>query len=721
MKTRNYRGAHAHDGRDHKLIVFAAAVAALALIALAMLGLLRTLGKEPAFTQGQVEICVEGDGTHLKWPASEQADFIRVYTRGEGEEEFTLSGEYEGDTAVLPSLAREEPVEIRIVAVHTGYSLFGQPHEQESSPIELTVTPRTLPQPVVRVEIGEDKVLKLRWEDQADRYEICLQNESGGWDVFAASQTGEAAVRFGAELAIPSHEAPLVFAVRASEQGNGYVLCSPYSAPIVIERQMLMDTALDLDCEKTGERTYTLRWNETRGDHYEVQQWLEREEKWTTLARVDRTGERRYDTGRLASGADYRFRVIACSSEAAWQGSDTVLASAPGEVQFRTEISSLYCTVWPIQELTLYQDTDRSTRLLTVPAGAALCVLEEEKGLFRVRYNSAEGWLDANFCLINLPEYVGDLCAYDITNSYASIFRIHEYDIPGITGGVVKGYENVRLDEDDYLVPFLYPCADKLIGAAKAAEADGYRLRIYDAFRPHEATRFLYDTTSAVLDQPVPETEEPDGEAEDVTVTEPEAPAPEPVPEPEPGDAPPADDPDAAADDPEAAAQAEEPEAVEEPPAPVVTYGSVMTDNRFGLSAFLAASTSAHNRGIALDLTLERIGDGEVLEMQSAMHDLSWYSILANNNENARRLSRYMLATGMRGLNSEWWHFQDDDTRDAIGLDTYLEQGVSIEGWKKDDDGWRYRLADGRYCRSDNLTIDGRRCMFDAAGYLIES
>ena len=704
MKTRNYRGAHEREGRDHKLIVFAAAAAALALIALIMLGMLRTLGKEPAFSQGQVEICVESDGTRLTWPAPEQADFIRVYTRCEGEEDYALAGEFEGDTAVLPGLVREKPVELRIIAVDKGYGLFGREVERESSPIELTVIPRVLPQPVVSAEIGEDRTLKLRWEDRAERYEVCLQNEAGGWDVFAASRTGEAAVRFGTELAIPSHETPLVFAVRASEQGNGYVLCSPYSAPIVIERQMLMDAALDLDCEKTGERTYTLRWNETRGDHYEVQQWLTHEEKWMTLARVDRAGERGYDTGCLASGTDYRFRAIACGSEANWQGSDSVLAAAPGEVQFRTGITPLYCTVWPIQELALYQDADRSTRLLTVPAGAALCVLEEQSGLFRVRCNGAEGWLDANFCLINLPEYVGDLCAYDITNSYASIFRIHEYDIPGITGGVVKGYENVCLDEDDYLVPFLYPCADKLISAAKAAEADGYRLRIYDAFRPHEATRFLYDTTSAVLDQPVPVPEEETVEAESPT------PEPEPLPEME----------AETAGDPEAETDGEEAVTEEEPPVPVITYGSVMTDNRFGLSAFLAASTSAHNRGIALDLTLERIGDGVELGMQSAMHDLSWYSILANNNENANRLSQYLLAAGMRGLNSEWWHFQDDETRNAIGLDACLERGVSIEGWKKDDKGWRYRLADGRYCRADTLTIDGQRCMFDAAGYLIE-
>ena len=48
------------------------------------------------------------------------------------------------------------------------------------------------------------------------------------------------------------------------------------------------------------------------------------------------------------------------------------------------------------------------------------------------------------------------------------------------------------------------------------------------------------------------------------------------------------------------------------------TYFQIMTNNgRFNLGSFLARVTSAHNRGIALDLTLEKIDGGEELEMQS--------------------------------------------------------------------------------------------------------
>ena len=144
-----------------------------------------------------------------------------------------------------------------------------------------------------------------------------------------------------------------------------------------------------------------------------------------------------------------------------------------------------------------------------------------------------------------------------------------------------------------------------------------------------------------------------------------------------------------------------------------------MTNNgRFNLGSFLARVTSAHNRGIALDLTLEKIDGGQELEMQSAIHDLSWYSAAYLNNDNAKLLEKYMTATGMRGLSSEWWHFQDDETREAIGLTSYLFKGVNMGGWTKDDRGWRYRDADGTIYKNTTVTVDGKRYTADADGYV---
>ena len=61
------------------------------------------------------------------------------------------------------------------------------------------------------------------------------------------------------------------------------------------------------------------------------------------------------------------------------------------------------------------------------------------------------------------------------------------------------------------------------------------------------------------------------------------------------------------------------------------------------------------------------------------MHDLSWYSAVDRNNEYANLLSSYMTEAGFHILVSEWWHFQDNETRDALELD-YLQDGVLALG-----------------------------------------
>jgi len=99
-----------------------------------------------------------------------------------------------------------------------------------------------------------------------------------------------------------------------------------------------------------------------------------------------------------------------------------------------------------------------------------------------VRYRDQYVYIDKRFCLINLPEYLGDYCAYDITNSYASAFKVHDRPLAQITRQPLPGFEHVQT-KGGFLVPCLYPCAEKLLDAAKAAIADGYRLKIYESCR----------------------------------------------------------------------------------------------------------------------------------------------------------------------------------------------------------------------------------------------
>lgn len=768
---------------------------------------LRPQGVRPALGEGDFRIGVENDQMTLTWTEPTDADALRIFEWNAEEKKYVLYGEYTENSALLSGVRDGEALELKFQAVRYTTNLLGQACESLSRSQEATVIPIELDRPVLQKNPKpEEKSMTVNWNaDERNSYEFYLLDEEGQWQQFAVAQEGTLDLHF-----MPERGKPASLAARAVRSGDGCVYYGVMSEPVEVDREEMLGTDPALSWEAAQENTYTLRWEETKGAYCELQQWSDKEEEWIALEVSDWSSEAVYETGRMPSSRELRFRVIAYDSEQ--QRDAGVFAAGPSEITFRTDISALYCTIWPVIALDLFEDAQSDTAVDIVPAGTALCVLGEENDRFSVRYQGIYGYVDARYCMINLPEYLGDLCEYNITNSYNSIFRVHEYDIPEITGTVIQGYEAVCLEDDDLLVPYLYPCADRLRQAAQQVLEDGYCLRIYDAFRPNEATRYLYDTVQELLDTSVPtEDEEEDGvdkavageETESVVLTryeqalrakqekaEREKKKQEETANPElmdggtDGAAGLENGIDGAAQGPEEGLEAglEEklPEGQEEAWIAALavglaqakaaglipetqdaqtegisledflmsltpeqleifaaggyvegmeniileemgpTYQDVMTNGTFKLSAFLAAVTSAHNRGIALDLTLVDRETDEALPMQSEMHDLSWNSILSLNNENADLLSDYMLGAGFRGLTSEWWHFQDDETREALQLNSYLAKGVAVTGWKKDDTGWRYRQEDGSFLKNTTVTVEGESCTFDENGYVQE-
>ena len=771
-----------------KSILFAGA-AILAALALAA-AYFYIPGERPSLGEGTVHVCLNSDGSmEFTWPEALSPASYRLEVRWDGQHAvFNTS---------TPSAASDElalPLELRLQAVTLGKNLLGMPRELAGRPLEATVERADMSAPRVTGTPGPGN-LSLTWElagAAPDLYEVFVLEE--GLPRHAASTEGKSvSLKVGREgdLPLPAYGSPLQASVRAGIQGEGYVLCGPASNQITVERQDLLGDDLNLAYQETEPLHYTLEWDETRGEYYELQEWDGGD--WTLLDTLEPAERISVDLGRLGSGSCHRYQVTAKDRNGTARSSE--------EVEFFASISPLYATVWPIVDQSFYElPGTESEALGKIPAGTALCVLEEQGDWFQVRYKDRFGYVDSRFCMINLPEYVGDHCSYDITNSYRSIFKVHENPIALITDQVIQGFEHIQDADGEFLVPYLYPCAKKLLSAAQAAEKDGYRLKIYEAFRPNEATRFLYDTTAGQLElaalvysyedaegAPLGQDEDPrvldpvtgweagledgllidpetgekisredlalreaaeaeeaaqEGQGEAPAVPDPDGQSMMPAPQPgddfpfftlpeegegglDPAEAPqPAPQPDLPPEPPEGEPQEGEPpegEAQdgdgEEPE--YETYFQIMTNNgRFSLGSFLARVTSAHNRGIALDLTLEKIDGGEELEMQSAIHDLSWYSAAYLNNDNAKLLETYMTATGMRGLSSEWWHFQDDETREAIGLTSYLFKGVNMGGWTKDDRGWRYRDADGTIYKNTTVTVDGKRYTADADGYV---
>lgn len=95
-----------------------------------------------------------------------------------------------------------------------------------------------------------------------------------------------------------------------------------------------------------------------------------------------------------------------------------------------------------------------------------------------------------------------------------------------------------------------------------------------------------------------------------------------------------------------------------------------------GESWFLAQKASAHNYGVAMDISLKDLYTGEVIAMPSRMHTLDirsaycdWSTKDTESTDNAQLLKSVMENAGFSTLKSEWWHFQDNSIKRGKVID----------------------------------------------------
>ena len=656
-------------------------LAALILVALLLLWLpyYKAQSVFPGGEKLYLEILPEG-GLHIQWPVAAGADRYRfeIYdplavaaSDGEAGPPPLVSREFVQPECVLDDPAQGNGRLIRITAL-ADYKILGREKVRESRGGLSVTLPEHVPAVSgFTVEIREGGTAVLTWEAEADNGCLlyCSDSDapSGDFTLLSEQKGTRLDLSLGEDgiMPIPAFGQKYDFCAWAYRETETYLYRGLVSESVRVRREDFLPKQLDLKAENLGNNTYALRWNETPGDSYRLE--MRRGGLWKTLCSFEQGQELRYTTENLPAYGNFEFRLSVSGTELA---EGEYYPVDPETLTVRTEESVVFSTIWPLQALDIHARADMDSEVVgSAPGAKAYCVLAEENGMFRIRYDATHyGYIDARYCLINLPDYIGELCAYEITNSYESLYLVHEFEIPGVSGTVIKGYENVSLVGGEFLVPLLYPTAQKLAVAAKAARSEGYRLKIYDAYRPNIATVQIYNETEKILDDPIPE--ETFFRVKLVVPPEEE------------------------------------------------TYADFMQNSVYGLGNFLARGASLHNIGIAVDLSMERLSDHQELEMQTRMHDLSLYSVRAANNANANLLSGFMTGAGLGILTSEWWHYQDNDARNSLRLVTQYA-GVSAEGWKAGTLGWRYRRADGGYISAATATIDGVEYQFDAAGYVI--
>ena len=680
------------------LIILAATLVLLAAGALLLIGFLPgyQAAKNTMDPNGMVTISVNEDGTlQMEWPAGENAEsyHLQIFdTDGQ-----VLHSYFTAECfARLPQLPADRELTLRITSYHS----YGKKTRAGKEPLEATAI------------LNFPQIQKLNWEANAETGIVDVDFDMSGSDlchVYMATGDGDPTLveqlenaklqmKFGdgEKYAIPSYDAPLNFSFRLGRTAGNVTYLGAAAAGFTLQREDLLGTTLNLRCTASGDNSYTLTWDETKGEYYDVRLSDDGGATWMTMAYIAVDRDRTYTTPSLPAFADYVVQVVAVGGQTL---PDSEFAAVSETFELQTDEKLLYSTIWPLMDLVVYDSPECAQELGTAAAGSAWCVLGQEGKFLKIRYQGWDAYIDGDYCMINLPEYLGDLCLYNITNSYASMYTVHEYGISQVSGKVITGYENVRIAEDEYVVPLLFPTAQKLLKAALAAKEEGYTLKIYDSYRPQIATERVYSLARNILGKTVPSYTYSGKNVRDLHLLKWDPYEVEDTPDT--GDVPEGET--------EAAGTGE--------PKPL-TYEILMTNNgEYSLGKFLAPGTSRHNFGVALDLTMVD-AEGQELSMQTSMHDLSWYSAFKRNNANANILYKFMSGAGMTNITSEWWHYQDNEIYDT-GMLKPLREGVSLECWVADKNGWRYRLADGSFYANSTQTIGDKNYTFDENGYLM--
>lgn len=265
--------------------------------------------------------------------------------------------------------------------------------------------------------------------------------------------------------------------------------------------------------------------------------------------------------------------------------------------------------------------------------GTAFRIIQEQDDWWNIKNSNFSGWLEHKYCMINLPDVIPSII-YDDTNSYSSLFKSSGKELNNITGKALYNAKTInnRFNKEEYLMPVLYSVSKKICAAQQLALKDGNSLKIYEAYRPY-ATQMSVANSLREL---------------------------------------------ANSDD-------------------EVKNG--INSSGWSESWFIAQNLSNHQRGIAIDTSLVKItnykykyfedyyyidiNDYIEYSMPTQMHELSkaaaTYSYGVSNknketllktpfaktmNDEAKLLQKYCMDVNLSPLASEWWHFEDLETKE---------------------------------------------------------
>jgi D-alanyl-D-alanine dipeptidase len=280
-----------------------------------------------------------------------------------------------------------------------------------------------------------------------------------------------------------------------------------------------------------------------------------------------------------------------------------------------------------------------ATSIGELAPGTAFLIISEDGDWWEISAKGLSGWVRHNLCMINLPDVIPSI-VYNNTNASRSLFVTSGQAIPDITGEKLYDayFYNRRLGRDEYIMPAMYAMAKKIYKAQKSAAAEGNTLVLYEAFRPYPV-QVKVSRALRILAM---------------------------------GDK---------------------------------TVDAGINAAPWSVTWFISSGVSIHQEGCAIDVSLATVLEAEEnyvgeyiyrkpvdyyeFTMPSPLHELSKRSVMLTrpinisdtgnslakhysegmkNSVGAQKLQTYCMDAGLLPLASEWWHFNDMETRNSLPL-----------------------------------------------------
>ena len=157
-----------------------------------------------------------------------------------------------------------------------------------------------------------------------------------------------------------------------------------------------------------------------------------------------------------------------------------------------TSLNYVGTKVWPVKNANLYQSYSGTTTTgKTVPAGTQLTIKEFKNSRFKVTYNNINGYINAKDCMIDMITFDTRL-DYQMPNASKPIYTIKNNSGEIVTLITQKLYK-------EKIAALMYDTALKLSDAENIAESKGYKIVVYDAYRPKSVTKKLYEEATKLV------------------------------------------------------------------------------------------------------------------------------------------------------------------------------------------------------------------------------